>query len=311
MRKSLLHHRGLGLWALPLLALLAAMPPLLMALGMEFYISVLSRMLIFAIAASSLNLILGFGGMVSFGHAAFVGLGAYTVGILMDAGITSAWIAWPAAMLVSALAAALIGSVSLRTRGVYFIMITLAFAQMFYYLVISLKAYGGEDGLPLPARILKDDAQYYWLLLAITAAVMFALQRLINSPFGRLLQGSKENEQRMSAVGASVFAVQWQAFIIAGALAGLAGALLANMNGLVTPHMLHWSQSGQLMVMVIIGGAGGLYGGALGAGVLLLLEEVLAGYTLHWQMALGLLLLAVVLFAPQGLGGLLKRARHE
>jgi len=311
MRKSLLHHRGLGLWALPLLALLAAMPPLLMALGMEFYISVLSRVLIFAIAASSLNLILGFGGMVSFGHAAFVGLGAYTVGILMDAGITSAWIAWPAAMLVSALAAALIGSVSLRTRGVYFIMITLAFAQMFYYLVISLKAYGGEDGLPLPARILKDDAQYYWLLLAITAAVMFALQRLINSPFGRLLQGSKENEQRMSAVGASVFAVQWQAFIIAGALAGLAGALLANMNGLVTPHMLHWSQSGQLMVMVIIGGAGGLYGGALGAGVLLLLEEVLAGYTLHWQMALGLLLLAVVLFAPQGLGGLLKRARHE
>ncbi|MDN3921973.1 branched-chain amino acid ABC transporter permease [Roseateles violae] len=310
-RTSLLHHKGLGRWAIPLLALLAAMPPLLSAFGMEFYVGVLSRVLIFAIAASSLNLILGFGGLVSFGHAAFVGLGAYTVGILMDAGIASAWVAWPAAMAVSGLAAALIGAVSLRTRGVYFIMITLAFAQMFYYLVVSLKAYGGEDGLPLPTRVLKDDAQFYWLVLALTAAAMLFLQRLVNSPFGRLLQGTKENEQRMGAVGASVFAIQWQAFVVAGALAGLAGALLANLNGLVTPHMLHWSQSGQLMIMVIIGGAGGLYGGALGAAVLLLLEELLSGYTLHWQMALGLLLLAVVLFAPQGLGGLIrKRARH-
>ena len=315
IRTSLLHHRGLGRWAIPLLLLLAALPPLLTAIGMDFYIGVLSRVLIFAIAASSLNLILGFGGLVSFGHAAFVGLGAYTVGILMDAGVHSAWIAWPAAMLVSALAAALIGAVSLRTRGVYFIMITLAFAQMFYYLVVSLKAYGGEDGLPLPQRSslgalnLKDDAQFYWLVLALSAAAMFALQRIINSPFGRLLQGTKENEQRMSAVGASVFALQWQAFVLAGALAGLAGALLANMNGLVTPHMLHWSQSGQLMVMVIIGGAGGLYGGALGAAVLLLLEEFLSGYTLHWQMALGMLLLAVVLFAPQGLAGLMMKKR--
>lgn len=314
-RSSLLHHRGPGLWAVPLLGLLAALPPLLSHFGLEFYIGVLSRVLIFAIAASSLNLILGFGGMVSFGHAAFVGLGAYTVGILMDAGIVSAWIAWPAAMGVSAAAAALIGAISLRTRGVYFIMITLAFAQMFYYLVVSLKAYGGEDGLPLPQRSslagldLKSDAQFYWLLLAISAAVMAFLQRLVNSPFGRLLQGIKENEQRMTAVGSPVFAVQWQAFVLAGALAGLAGALLANMNGLVTPHLMHWSQSGQLMIMVIIGGAGALYGGALGAAALLLLEELLSGYTLHWQMALGLLLLAVVLFAPQGLVGLMKKRK--
>lgn len=317
MRTSLLHHRGPGLWALPLLILLAALPPLLAAFGLEFYVGVASRVLIFAIATSSLNLILGFGGMISFGHAAFVGLGAYTVGILMDAGVTQAWIAWPAAMLVSALAAAVIGAISLRTRGVYFIMITLAFAQMFYYLAVSLKAYGGEDGLPLPQRSslagldLKDDAQFYWLVLALAAAVMLALQRLVNSPFGWLLQGIKENEQRMGAVGTRVFAVQCRAFVVAGALAGLAGALLANMNGLVTPHMLHWSQSGQLMIMVIIGGAGALWGGALGAAALLLLEELLSGYTLHWQMALGVLLLAVVLFAPRGLAGLGRRARHD
>jgi branched-chain amino acid transport system permease protein len=317
MRTSLLHHRGPAAWLLlPLLALLAALPPLLNAFGLEFYIGVASRVLIFAIAASSLNLILGFGGLVSFGHAAFVGLGAYTVGIVMDAGVTSAWIAWPAAMLVSGLAAALIGAISLRTRGVYFIMITLAFAQMFYYLVVSLKAYGGEDGLPLPARSsigldLKDDSHFYWVVLALFAAVMAGLQRLINSPFGWLLQGIKENETRIAAVGGRVFAVQWQAFVLAGAIAGLAGALLANLNGLVTPHMMHWSQSGQLMVMVIIGGAGSLWGGTLGAAALLLLEEVLAGYTLHWQMALGVVLLAVVLFAPRGLAGLAKRrARH-
>jgi branched-chain amino acid transport system permease protein len=314
-RTSLLHHRGLGRAAWPLLALLVAAPLLLGHFGQEFYIGVLSRVLIFAIAASSLNLILGFGGMISFGHAAFVGLGAYTVAILMQAGVVSAWITWPAAMLVSGLAAALIGAISLRTRGVYFIMITLAFAQMFYYLIISLKAYGGDDGLPLPQRsaidgvAMKDDAQFYWLVLAISVAVLAGLQRLINSPFGHLLQGIKENEQRMRAVGTRVFALQWQAFVIAGALAGLAGALLANMNGLVSPHMLHWSQSGQLMIMVIIGGAGSVYGGAIGAAALLLLEELLSGYTLHWQMALGLLLLAVVLFAPQGLAGLVARRR--
>ncbi|MCU7369572.1 branched-chain amino acid ABC transporter permease [Paucibacter sp. O1-1] len=313
-RQSQLHHRGLGLWTWPLLALLAALPPLLNAFGLEFYIGVASRLLIFAIAASSLNLILGFGGMVSFGHAAFVGLGAYTVGILMDAGVASAWIAWPAAMLVSGLAAALIGAISLRTRGVYFIMITLAFAQMFYYLVISLKAYGGEDGLPLPSRSalgvdLKDDAIFFWVVLTLFVAVMGLLQRLVNSPFGWLLQGIKENETRMGAIGARVFAVQWQAFVLAGAIAGLAGALLANLNGLVTPHTMHWSQSGQLMIMVILGGAGSLWGGALGAAAFLLLEEVLAGYTLHWQMALGVVLLGVVLFAPQGLVGMFKRRR--
>lgn len=305
-----LHHRGPGRWTWALLLALAALPPALQALGLEFYTVVATRILIFAIAASSLNLILGFGGLVSFGHAAYLGLGAYTVGVLMDAGITSAWIAWPAAMLVSALAAALIGAISLRTRGVYFIMITLAFAQMFYFLAVSLKAYGGDDGLPLAQRsvlglglALKDDASFYWVALALFAAVMAGLQRLVNSPFGWLLQGARENEGRVAAAGGRVFALRWQAFVLAGALAGLAGALLANLNGLVSPHLMHWSQSGQLMVMVILGGAGALWGGPLGAAALLLLEEVLSGYTLHWQLGLGALLLLVVLYAPRGLAG--------
>jgi branched-chain amino acid transport system permease protein len=252
---------------------------------------------------------------VSFGHAAYIGLGAYTVGVLMDAGVTSAWVAWPAAMAVSALAAALIGAISLRTRGVYFIMITLAFAQMFYFLAVSLKAYGGDDGLPLAQRSvigfgaeLKDDATLYWVALALFAVVMAGLQRLVNSPFGWLLQGARENEVRVAAAGGRVFALRWQAFVLAGALAGLSGALLANLNGLVTPHLMHWSQSGQLMVMVIIGGAGALWGGPLGAAVLLLLEELLSGYTLHWQLGLGALLLLVVLYAPRGLAGVWRRA---
>lgn len=306
-----LHHRGLGVWTWPLLAALAALPPLLQAVGLEFYTVVATRVLIFAIAASSLNLILGFGGLVSFGHAAFIGLGAYTTGVLMDACITSAWIAWPVAMGVSALAAAVIGAISLRTRGVYFIMITLAFAQMFYFLAVSLKAYGGDDGLPLAQRSvlgfgveLRDDATFYWVALLLFAAVMAGMQRLVNSPFGWLLQGARENEVRVAAAGGRVFALRWQAFVLAGAVAGLAGALLANLNGLVSPHLMHWSQSGQLMVMVIIGGAGALWGGPLGAAALLLLEELLSGYTLHWQLGLGALLLLVVLYAPRGLAGL-------
>jgi len=312
-RHTMLHHRGLGAMAWAVFAALAVLPPVLQAFGLEFYTVVATRVLIFAIAATSLNLILGFGGLVSFGHAAFVGLGAYTVAVLADAGVGSAWIAWPVAMAVSGLAAAVIGAISLRTRGVYFIMITLAFAQMFHYLAVSLKAYGGDDGLPVAARStlaglplnLADDASFYWVALALFAIVFLALRRLMNSPLGWLLQAARENETRVAATGGRVFAVQWTAFVVAGAVAGLAGALLANLNGLVSPHLMHWSQSGQLMVMVILGGAGALWGGPLGAAVFLLLEELLSGVTIHWQFALGAILLAVVLFAPRGLAGLL------
>jgi branched-chain amino acid transport system permease protein len=313
---SLLDHRLDPRIALPLLVLLAALPPLLNALNEGFYIGVASRILIFALAATSLNLILGFGGMVSFGHAAFVGMGAYTVGVLMQGGVTSAWVAWPAAFVVGGVFACLIGLVSLRTQGVYFIMITLAFAQMLFYLMVSLKTWGGEDGLSLASRSrvglgldLASDTQFYYVVLALGASAFLGIARLLNARFGHVLQGIRENETRMAALGYAVFRYKLVAFTLAGAIAGLAGALLANQGNFVSPALMQWSQSGMLMVMVILGGVGYLYGGLLGAAVFLLLEEILVGYTIHWQFGLGAVLLAVVLLAPNGLASLLRGRR--
>ncbi len=309
--RSLLDHALPARQALPVLAALLLLPPLVLWLGAgDFYITLASRVLIFALAATSLNLILGFGGMVSFGHAAFVGLGAYTVAILMQAGVSSAWIAWPAAMAVAAVAALLIGAVSLRTRGVYFIMITLAFAQMVYYLVVSLKVYGGDDGLALAGRSqlggldLTRDLNFYYTVLLLAALAFLAIWRLLNARFGHVLQALRENEMRMLAIGCPVLRFRLVAFTLAGALAGLAGALLANLNSFVSPAMMQWSQSGMLLIMVILGGVGRLWGGLIGAAVFLLLEELLGHYTIHWQFFLGAILLAVVLAAPNGLASL-------
>nr|WP_315496434.1 branched-chain amino acid ABC transporter permease [uncultured Rhodoferax sp.] len=308
---SLLQHSLNLRWTLPLLAALCALPWVAAALGDSFYVTLATRILVLALAATSLNLILGFGGMVSFGHAAFVGVGAYTVGILMQHGITSAWLAWPLAMAVSALLALLIGAISLRTQGVYFIMITLAFAQMLYYLAVSLKAYGGDDGLSLPGRStlgfeLTDTALYY-VTLALLVATIVCITRLLNARFGQALQAIRENEVRMAALGYAVLRYKLVAFTLAGALAGLAGALLANQGSFVSPSLMQWSQSGMLMVMVILGGVGHVLGGLVGAAAFLLMEELLGHLTEHWQLGLGALLLLVVLVAPQGLMSLLKR----
>ena len=303
-------------------ALLALLPPLLQALGQEFYISFAARVLIFALAATSLNFIVGFGGMVAFGHAAFFGVGAYTVAVLMEAGIASAAIAWPAAIAVAVLLALGIGWVSLRTRGVYFIMITLAFAQMIYYLAISMKLWGGDDGLPLAARSsfgpldLRDDATFYWVTLACLGAALYLLDRIAHARFGRVLQAIRENESRMEGLGYPVLGYKLLCFVIGAAMAGLAGALIANHGQLASPGLLQWTQSGTLLVMVIVGGAGALYGGAVGAAALLLAEEALAHYTTHWHAALGLILLLVVFRAPKGIAawvhGLFSRGeRHE
>ena len=300
--------------SVPLLLVLIALPWIAAALGESYYVGVATRILIFGLAATSLNLILGFGGMVSFGHAAFIGIGAYTVGMLMDAGLASAWYAWPAAMAVSALFALVIGAISLRTRGVYFIMITLAFAQMLYYLAVSLKAYGGEDGLSLASRStlglgldLGDDTSFYEAALLLLTLCVLLVQRLLGSRFGHALQAIRENETRMSAIGFAVYRCKLIAFTISGALAGLAGALLANQSSFVSPALMQWSQSGMLMIMVILGGVGRLYGGLVGAVVFLLLEEILSAQTIHWQFGLGAALLAIVLFAPNGLMGLRRR----
>ena len=291
--------------AVAALAGLCALPWLAQAAGQGFYVSFASRALIFALAASSLNLVLGFGGMVSFGHAAFFGAGAYCAALLAGAGVGSAPLVWLAAFGAA------------RTRGVYFIMITLAFAQMAYYLVVSLPGWGGDDGLPLSSRAalfgidLKDDTAFYYAVLALLAASLFAFDRLAHARFGRVIQGIRENETRMEALGYPVFAYKLCCFALAGAFAGLAGALLASQSGLASPSLLHWMQSGTLLVMVILGGVGSLYGGVLGAVLLLVAEEVLVEITPHWQIGLGLALLAVVLWAPQGVAGLFARRGRD
>ncbi|WP_307690252.1 branched-chain amino acid ABC transporter permease [Variovorax ginsengisoli] len=278
---------------------------------MEFYIGFVRRVLIVALAAASLNFILGFGGMVALGHAGFIGVGAYTVVALSDAGFASAWLLWPAAAVVAGLVAALIGTVALRTRGVYFIMTTLAFAQMLYFVAVSLRNYGGDDGYTLPARPtlglgidLGNETHFYWLVLALVALLLAWMQRATRSRFGHALMGIRDNEVRMRALGYPVFRIQLAAFAIAGAIAGLAGALLAGGNGFISPGAMHWTQSATLVVMVVIGGLGRSWGGPVGAAVWLVLEEVLKQYTDHWHLPLGLLLIAVALWAPKGLAAL-------
>jgi len=301
---------------LAVLAAAIAFPLVARPLEWDFYIGFASRIMIYALAATSLNLVLGYGGMVSFGHAAFVGAGAYTVAILMAEGVASAWIAWPLAVVLAGALAAAIGAVCLRTRGVYFIMITLAFAQMIYYVAVGMRAYGGEEGLNLAARSavgfgldLKDDVTFYYVVLAILAAALFALRRAMGARFGRVIEAIRENETRMEAIGFPTYRYKLVCFALGGAVAGLAGALLANQNSYVNPNLLYWPQSGSLMIMVILGGVGYLYGGLIGAVALLVLEELVSGYTIHWQLGVGAVLLAIVLFAPQGLAGLLARRR--
>ena len=301
---------------LVLLVALAAFPLVAPLFGMEFYIGFVRRVLIMALAAASLNFILGFGGMVALGHAGFIGVGAYTVVAFADAGVMSAWVMWPMAALVAGLVAALIGTVALRTRGVYFIMTTLAFAQMLYFIAVSLRTYGGDDGYTLPARPtlglgidLGNESTFYWVVLVLVALALGWMHRATRSRFGHALMGIRDNETRMRALGYPVFRIQLVAFAIAGAVAGLAGALLAGGNGFISPGAMHWTQSATLVVMVVIGGLGRSWGGPVGATVWLLLEEVLKQYTEHWHLPLGLLLIAVALWAPKGLAALSRRKK--
>ena len=293
----------LGLGLVPLVA---------EALHQPFYIDLFRRIMIFAMAALSLDLILGYGGMVSFGHAAYLGIGAYAVGILAANGIESGFIQWPVAMLASMLIALVIGAISLRTSGVYFIMITLAFTQMLYYLGISLETYGGDDGMPLRARSrfsslvdLSDAHSFYYVVLALLVVVLVLSQRLVNARFGMVIRAARSNEARAQAIGFTPFRYKLAAFALAGSVCGLAGALLANQTEYLTPEFMHWTRSGEILFMVILGGIGTLVGSVAGAVVLLLLEQVLSSWTEHWQIVLGPILILVVLFARRGLIGLL------
>ena len=291
-----------------------AVPFLLRAFGLDFYLSLASRIVVFAIAATSLNLVLGYAGLVSFGHAAFFGLGAYVTAILITEGVQSAPVHLVATVAVAALAALVIGAISLRTRGVYFIMITLAFAQMLFYLANSVKGYGGDEGLNIRARSLftlgdrvldlKDPFALYYVALAVLALSLLALARFAPSPFGRAVLALRDDDVRAEALGFPTYRYKLLVFVVAGALGGVAGALSVNLQGYVSPNALHWTQSGTLMVMVILGGVATVWGGAVGALTLLVLEEALSSWTEHAEFWTGWVLLVVVLFARQGLVGL-------
>ncbi len=302
-------------------ALLAALVLLPVYAGLahdRFVLTLFTRIVILAMAAVSLNLILGFGGMMSFGHAAYLGIGGYAVGILAFEGVPSGLVQWPVALGASALFALVIGALSLRTRGVYFIMITLAFAQMAYYIVAGLARYGGDDGLTIQKRSqffapldLGDKVQFYYFCLVLLFAALYLVWRLVNSRFGLVIQGARSNDMRMRAIGFPTYRYKLVCFVIAGTLCGLAGALLANHADFVSPAMMYWTRSGDLIVMVVLGGMGSVLGPVFGAVALLVLEEVLSGITEYWQIILGPLLLLVVLFARGGIDGLLGKVRHD
>lgn len=301
------------------LALLLALPWIAKAAGSSATILLATRILIFAIAAGSLNLVLGIGGMVSFGHAAFFGIGGYVVGILgfhhadgslflgLIPGTNQLLVALPVAMLVAGLFAALIGALSLRTGGVQFIMITLAFAQMAFFMFSGLTTYGGEDGLMMrrPNELLglnlRQRPTMYFVALGAAALSFFGFYRFMNSSFCTVLDGLRQNPRRMAAIGIAPYRYRLLAFVLSGAGTGLAGALMANVLRFTSPDMLSWNLSGQFMIMVILGGVGTLWGPLIGAAVLLILEDKLNGLTEHWPLILGLVLLVVVLRTPGGL----------
>ena len=296
------------------LALLALVPVFSALAGESFYVDLFTRILIFAIAAMSLDLILGYGGMVSFGHAAYLGIGSYAVGILDHYGVDNGFLQFALAIGASAAVALFIGAVSLRTSGVYFIMITLAFTQMIYFLGVSLNTFGGDDGMNIAHNSdfaglidLGNATALYYFVLGFLILFLVLGYRLVDSRFGMAIRGAKSNERRMIAIGFPTYRYKLAAFVIAGAVCGVAGALLANQSLFMSPAIMHWSRSGEIMVMVLLGGTGTLFGPVVGAVVLLALENTLSGYTEHWQAILGPILVLVVLFARQGLFGLVQR----
>jgi branched-chain amino acid transport system permease protein len=301
------------LMALLLLALLL-LPIYVRLVNDQFVLTLFTRILILGLAAVSLNLILGYGGMMSFGHAAYLGIGGYAVGMLAHEGVYSGFVQLSVALIASALFALVIGALSLRTRGVYFIMITLAFAQMAYYIIAGIARYGGDDGLTIEKRSqffapinLTNRVQFYYICLALLIGAIYLVWRLINSRFGMVIQGSRSNDMRMRAIGFPTYRYRLVCFVIAGTLCGLAGALLANQADFVSPSMMYWTRSGDLIIMVVLGGMGSVIGPLIGAVALLVLEEALSGITEYWQIILGPLLLLVVLFARGGIDGLLQQ----
>jgi branched-chain amino acid transport system permease protein len=299
------------------IATLAVVPAYAALTGNAFALTLFTRVVILALAALSLNLIMGFGGMVSFGHAAYLGIGGYAVGILAKEGVGSGFIQWPVAIATAALYALVVGALSLRTRGVYFIMITLAFAQMIYYVAIGLDRYGGDDGLTIYQRSrfaglidLNNRIVFYYLCFGLLLAGVYLVWRIVNSRFGMVIQGARSNERRMRAIGFPTFRYRLVCFVIAGAMCGLAGALLANHTNFISPAMMHWTRSGDLIVMVVLGGMQAMFGPIIGALTFLVLEEGLSRLTDYSNLILGPLLLVVAISINGGIDGLITGRRR-
>ena len=299
-------------WVTAALLLLLLLVPLYAHVAAEpFAVTFVSRVLVFGLAAISLNLILGYGGMVSFGHALYLGLGAYAMGILAHHGVTSGWTQLLLTVVLCALVGLLTGLVSLRTTGVAFIMITLAFAQMFYFLFVSLKQYGGDDGLSIAARSqfgpldLGSATTLYYTALVLVMLALLLTHRLVHARFGMVLQGCRVNERRMKAMGFATTRYKLLAYVVSCVLCGLAGLLYANLTGFAAPAYLAWTVSGEVIVMVVLGGMGTVLGPLVGALTLLVTEEILKAITEHWMLILGPLIVLVVLTAKRGLYGYL------
>jgi len=303
------------------MVVLAILPPVFAWTGNAFYLDLATRLIILAIAAVSLNLILGYGGLVSFGHAAYIGIGAYAVGIPVyheTYGGFDAVASYGGALHIllavgiSALFALVTGAICLRTKGVYFIMITMAFGQMAYYFFLSIEEYGGDDGLvidirsELPQVSLDDPLQLYAIAYVSLVIAMVLVRTIVNSRFGMVLQGAKGNNERLVTLGFNTYLYRLAAYVISGAMCGFAGALLGNFTTFVSPDMMGWGRSGELMFMVILGGAGTTLGPVLGSATFILLEEILSSFTVFWHLPFGLMLIGVVLFIRGGLMGLFK-----
>lgn len=303
------------------MAVLAIVPVIFQMTGQTFYLSLATRLVILAIAAVSLNLILGYGGLVSFGHAAYFGIGAYAVGIPAHHALyggfdliasNNGFFQIALAVVIAALFALVTGAICLRTKGVYFIMITMAFAQMVYYFFVSIEEYGGDDGLVIDSRSefplinLDNPLTLYLFSYVVLVAAMVLVSMIVNSRFGMVLQASKGNDARTVTLGYNTYLYRLTAYVISGAICGLAGALLGNFATFISPEMMDWSRSGELMFMVILGGTASVLGPVLGAAVFVVIAQVLSDITTYWHLPFGLMLIAVVLFARGGLMGLMR-----
>jgi branched-chain amino acid transport system permease protein len=300
-----------------MLLLLAIAPFYATAANDAFALTLFSRVVIFSIAAVALNLILGFGGMVSFGHALYLGLGVYSAAIPAFHGIDNGWLQLLAVLVSCGLVGLVTGAIVLRTTGIAFIMITLAFAQMFFFLFVSLSQYGGDDGLRLAqgSRLsglnLADPTTLYAVAFVLLCAALFGCHRLVNSRFGLVLRATKSNAKRMRALGFPVFRYQLAGYVISAILCGLAGMLYVNLTQFAAPSFMSWTMSGELIVMVVLGGMGALFGPVFGALGMILTEEWLKSITEHWMIIFGPFIVLVISLSRQGIAGLLAFARRR